>query len=134
MPKAITDNELRKISIEIKRLGPNSEFGWDAICLLSEKILGYRPTRQALSRKLILKKAYEDKGKELKALARKVGGLTRETKLNSALRNEKLLAENKALLDQLTEQAEVINRIIYNATRLGMKKGQLLATLPKIYK
>ncbi len=134
MAKAITSTELRKIAIEIASWPLNVSFSWDEICSKSEKILGYTPTRQALSNKAIVKNAYKDKSKELKALASKVNGLKSETKLSSALRNERLLAENKALLAQLTEQAELMNRMIFNATRLGLKKDQILSPLPKLYK
>lgn len=134
MAKAITPTELRKISIDIASWTVNEKFDWAAICQKAEKILGYKPTRQALSNKPTVRKAYNDKNKELKALATKVGALKSETKLSSAIRNDKLLAENKALLAQLSDQAETINRIIFNASRLGLKKDQLLAPLPKIYK
>jgi hypothetical protein len=134
MAKGITSTELRKICIEINNWPVKASFGWNEICQKSENILGYRPSRQALSNKPIIKKSYRDKSREFRALARKLGGLKSESKLSSAIRNDVLLAENKALLDQLSAQAELMNRMIYNATRLGIKKDQLLAALPKLYK
>lgn len=134
MAKPITQAELRKISMEIANWSINTDFGWIEICQRSKKILGYIPTRQALSNKSIVKKAYNDKSKEFRTLALKVKGLKSQTKLSSALHNERLLSENKILLAQLSEHAELLNRIIFNATRLGLKKDQLLAPLPKIYK
>ncbi len=66
MPSPITDKHLQHIAALIRNWPANESITWDAICDASEMIIGYKPTRQALSKKPILTNAYKTKKAELK--------------------------------------------------------------------
>lgn len=132
MPRAITNQDVRSI-IEMIRNWPKSEpFKWESICIGSQSILGYKPTRQALHKKPALMNAYQVKKKQLTLAKNKLSEVTRpRTTLEAMERIIKLQDENDQLKAEIAKMAEIAQRFIYNATVQGLKREQLMRPLEK---
>lgn len=132
MTKAITQLELNKLAKMIREWSENDAFNWNNICLGSRNIIGYTPTRQALSGKPILKNAYLVKKTQLKLALNKFQDVPRPQSILDAVKKiSRLQNENEALKEELSKMAELANRFIYNASIHGLSKAQLTAPLPK---
>lgn len=108
------------------------EFNWNNICIVSKSILGYVPTRQALSGKLVLKNAYQIKKKQRRDAIAKVEGILRPKSMLDAMdKIARLQQENDALRAELGNMAEVAQRFIYNASIAGLSQQRLMEPLPK---
>ncbi|MWJ28580.1 hypothetical protein GPM19_10240 [Halomonas sp. ZH2S] len=133
MPKAITDSQLNKMAKMIRDWPQEEAFNWDNICTASKSILGYAPTRQALSGKLILKNAYLAKKKQRKDAIAKAEGAPRPQSMPDAMKKiARLQQENDALRSELEKMAEVAQRFIYHASIAGLSQQKLMAPLPKV--
>lgn len=132
MPKAITQTELNKIAKMIREWPQEDAFKWDNICAGSKSVLGYIPTRQALSAKPLLKNAYTVKKAQRKVALDKFKGVPKPQSMLDAMKKiARLQQENDALRAELAQMAEVANRFIYNASIAGLSRGKLMAPLPK---
>lgn len=133
MPKAITDSQQKKIAKMIRDWPQEEAFNWNNICTASRSILGYVPTRQALSAKLMLKNAYQVKKKQQKDAIAKVEGVPRPQSMLDAMdKIARLQKENDALRAEVANMAEIAQRFIYNASIAGLSQQRLMEPLPKI--
>lgn len=133
MAKAITDAQLKSIAKMIRDWPQEHAFNWDNICVASKSIIGYTPTRQALSGKPIVKNAYLTKKKLRRDALARTKGIPRPQSMPDAInRIMRLQQENDALKAELEKMAEVAQRFIYNASMHGLPKQKLMAPLPKI--
>ncbi len=134
MAKAITQTELNKIAKMIREWSDEDKFNWENICLGSKNIIGYIPTRQALSGKPILKHAYLIKRKNKKTALEQFENIPRPQSIVSAMKKiGTLQAENNALRLEIAVMSELANIFIYNASIKGLSYESLTAPLPKKY-
>jgi len=132
MPKAITQSQLNKIARMIREWPEQDAFNWENICEGSKPILGFKPTRQALSAKPVLKNAYSVKKAQLKQAINKFKDVPRPQSILDAMNKiARLRQENDALRAELNKMAEVAQRFIYNASIAGLSNERLMAPLPK---
>jgi len=132
VPKTITDSQLNKMAKMIRDWPEKEVFNWNNICTASRSILGYTPTRQALSRKLMLKNAYQIKKKHRKNALDKVEGVPRPQSMLDAIdKIARLQQENDALRAEVAQMAEIAQRFIYNASIAGLSQQKLMSPLPK---
>ncbi|MGV2930280.1 hypothetical protein ACE3G8_04215 [Vreelandella venusta] len=132
MSKTITTLKLNKMAKMIRDWPEKEEFNWNNICIASKSILGYVPTRQALSGKLMLKNAYQIKKKQRRDAIAKVEGILRPKSMLDAMdKIARLQQENDALRAELGKMAEVAQRFIYNASIAGLSQQRLMEPLPK---
>lgn len=132
MPKAITQPQLNKIAGMIREWPEEDAFNWVNICEGSKSILGFKPTRQALSGKPMLKNAYSVKKAHLKQAVNKFKDVPRPQSILDAMNKiARLQQENDALRVELNKMAEVAQRFIYNASTAGLSNERLMAPLPK---
>lgn len=132
MPKAITESDV-KLIVEMIRHWPKQEkLKWENICLGSQTIIGYKPTRQALDKKTAIASAYEIKKKQLRFEADKLSSVARPRSISGAMEKiAKLEAENAQLKGELSKMAEIARRFIYNASVKGLTRQQLTKPLPE---
>ncbi|HEH9397840.1 hypothetical protein [Aeromonas tecta] len=132
MPSPITAKHLHHI-VDIIRDWPKDEsLTWDNICNASEVVIGYKPTRQALSKKAILTNAYKTKKGELKAKRLAVAGVPTPKSMPAAIEQiSRLKQENIQLRQELTRMAETAQRFIHNASLHGLTPAHLMKQLPK---
>lgn len=110
--------------------GWQGKLTWDLLVDALEKRIGFKTTRQAMSRNEEIKEAFNDRKKSLSTTG---SFRSRPQSLKIAADRldrkeaviERLTKENQRLL----EQFEVW---LYNATKHGMTKEQLNAAMPKI--
>lgn len=132
MPNAFTQKEIKSITSIIRDWPLTEKLTWDSICESSQIILGFKPTRQALSGKQIIANAYKIRKLEIAS----------DNKLKNALPLPKSLAaaaiqiynlqeENRKLRKELSTMAEAAETFIHNAT-LHMTHAQLTKKPPKI--
>jgi hypothetical protein len=103
---------------------------WDAICTVSEAVVGKKPTRQSLNANKQIKEAYSAKKKGLKVHGPRT---PKPVSLNAAAERiarqqgeiDSLKVKNSALLEQF-----VIWQ--YNSYKHGVKEHQLNEPLPRI--
>lgn len=132
MPKTITTSQLNKIAKMIRDWPEKEPFNWINICIASKSILGYAPTRQALSGKLVLKNAYKIKKIQKKNEIAKITDIPRPKSMLDAINKiARLQQENDTLRAELGKMAEVAQRIIYNASIAGLSHQKLMEPLPK---
>lgn len=133
MSKTITDPQLNRIAKMIRDWPQEEAFNWNNICIVSKSILGYAPTRQALSKKPILKNAYLVKKNKLRDAVAKIKEVPRPQSMLDAMNKiSRLQQENEALRNELGKMAEVAQRFIYNAGIAGISEQTLMKSLPKI--
>lgn len=133
MPKAITQTQMNKIAKMIREWPHDDAFNWQNICVGSKTVLGYVPTRQALSAKPILKNAYVVKKKQRKDALERFRDVPRPQSMLEAMRKiDRLQSENETLRAEVTRMAEVAQRFIANASLAGLSAERLMAPLPKI--
>lgn len=131
MPKAITDSDVRLIAKMIRNWPNTEKLTWENICTGSESILGYKPSRQALDKKLPIDKAYEVKKKQIRSEVDKLNNIARpRSTLDAMERLARLEAENAQLRAELQKMAEVAQRFIYNASIAGLTREKLMRPLP----
>jgi hypothetical protein len=134
MPKAITQTQLNKIARMIREWSEEDALNWENICAGANSILGFKPTRQALSAKPMLKNAYSVKKAQLKEAVNTFKDVPRPQSILDAMKKiDRLQQENDALRAELNKMAEVAQRFIYNASIAGLSKERLMATLPKTH-
>lgn len=136
MPKVITGLHERKIAHMIRNWPTEHALDWKAVCIGAQGILGWKipPTRQALNNKVAVKVAFKAKKAHLKSEKQKLYGIARpRTTLDAMKKINRLQAENDALKMELTQMAEVANRLIYNATLAGLTRERLMAPLPTVH-
>lgn len=132
MPKAITQTELNKVARMIREWPEEDAFNWENICEGSKSILKFRPTRQALSAKPMLKNAYSVKKSQLKEATDKFSDVPRPQSILDAMNKiARLQQENDALRAELNKMAEIAQHFIYNASLAGLGKDKLMSPLPK---
>jgi len=132
MPKAITEKQIKKIAEMIRDWPENERFNWNNICVSAKTILGYAPTRQALSKKVVLKIAYQTKKKQRNDAASKLEGIPRPQSIQDAINKiTRLQQENDTLRAELDKMAELAQRFIYNASIAGLSQQRLMEPLPK---
>ncbi|ROZ79945.1 hypothetical protein EF096_19455 [Pseudomonas neustonica] len=133
MSKTITDSQLNKIAKMIRNWPQEEAFNWNNICTASKSFLSYVPTRQALSKKPIVKNAYHVKKEELRKAITMVKDVPRPQSMLDAMNKiERLQRENDALRSELAKMAEIAQRFIYNASIAGISQQRLMAPLPKV--
>lgn len=133
MSKTITDSQLNRMAKMIRDWPTVEAFNWNNICIASKSILGYTPTRQALSKKPILKNAYLVKKNQLRDAVAKIIEVPRPQSILDAMNKiARLQQENEALRDELGKMAEIAQRFIYNAGIAGISQQRLMEQLPKI--
>jgi hypothetical protein len=133
MSKSITDSQLNKMAMMIRNWPQNEAFNWNNICAVSKSILGYAPTRQALSKKPILKNAYQVKKNQRKDAVAQIKDVPRPQSMLDAMNKiARLQQENDALRAELAKMAEVAQRFIYNAGIAGISQQRLMEPLPKV--
>ncbi|MDI2146174.1 hypothetical protein KBJ94_29435 [Pseudomonas sp. ITA] len=135
MPKTITELHERKIAQMIRNWPDGHTLDWNAVCVGAQGILGWErpPTRQALDKKMAIKVAYKAKKRQLKAEQTKLEGIPRPRSTLDAMKKiTRLQTENEALKAELSQMAEMANRLIYNATLAGLSRERLMAPLPTI--
>jgi hypothetical protein len=131
MPKEITHAEVIMIAELIREWPKLEPLKWNSICEASQSVLDYVPTRQALNKKPLVKFAYAQKKKQLKAEVARISNVARpKSTLDAMERIARLQDENLALKRELSSMAEVAQRIIYNASIAGMRREKLMAPLP----
>jgi len=132
MPKAITQTQLNKIARMIREWPQEDALNWENICTGAKSVLGFKPTRQALSAKPMLKNAYSVKKAQLREAVNTFKDVPRPQSILDAMKKiERLQQENDALRAELNKMAEVAQRFIYNASIAGLSKEKLMAPLPK---
>ena len=133
MPKAFTQSELNGIARLIREWPQEGAFNWNNICAGAKGILGYAPTRQALSAKPLVKNAYKVKKAQRKGAIEAFKEVPRpQTILDAMKKISRLQQENDLLKSELSRMAEVAQRFIYNASIAGLSRERLMAPLPKI--
>lgn len=133
MPKAITQKEMNEIAAMIREWPQSEPFKWDTICKGVKSILGYVPTRQALSKKPMLANAYKAKKKQQKLEVNRFKNVPRpQSTLDAMQKIARLQEENQLLKSELAKMAEVANRFIYNASLHGLSQAKLMVPLPNI--
>ena len=133
MAKAISESQVNRMAKMIRGWPDQERFNWNNICAASKSILGYEPTRQALSKKPLLKNAYLVKKKDLRDAAANIEDVPRPQSMLDAMNKiARLQKENDALRGDLTKMAEVAQRFIYNAGIAGIYQQRLMEPLPKI--
>jgi len=133
MAKAISESQVNKMAKMIRGWPEQEAFNWNNICAASKSILGYEPTRQALSKKPLLKNAYLVKKKELRDAAAQIEDIPRPQSMLDAMNKiARLQKENDALRAELAKMSEIANRFIYNAGIAGITHQRLMEPLPKI--
>ncbi|HHQ4902857.1 hypothetical protein ACK36U_07920 [Aeromonas veronii] len=132
MPSPITDKHLQHIAALIRNWPTNESITWDAICNASEVIIGYKPTRQALSKKPILTNAYKTKKTELKKKRLALADVSIPKSMPAAVELiAKLRQENLQLKQELSRMAETAQRFIHNASLHNLTPSTLMRALPK---
>ena len=132
MPKAITQTQLNKIARMIREWSEKDALNWENICTGANSVLGFKPTRQALSAKPMLKNAYTVKKAQLKEAVNTFKDVPRPQSILDAMKKiERLQQENDALRAELNKMAEVAQRFIYNASIAGLSNKSLMTPLPK---
>ncbi|WP_434666857.1 hypothetical protein [Aeromonas sp. NJAU223] len=132
MPSPITTKHLQHIVAIIRDWPRDEPLTWDKICDASEVIIGYKPTRQALSKKTMLTNAYKTKKVELKAKRLALAGVPTPKSMPAAIEQiSRLKQENMQLRQELTRMAETAQRFIYNASLRGLTPAYLMRQLPK---
>jgi hypothetical protein len=132
MPKTISAKQLQHITALIRNWPVNEKITWNAICTASKIIIGYVPTRQALSKKAILTNAYKTKKTEFKVKRLALASVPVPKSMPAAVEQiSKLKQENIQLRQELNRIAETAQRFIYNASLYGLTSAQLMKPLPK---
>jgi hypothetical protein len=135
MPKTIAQQHERNIAQMVRNWPSEHALNWNAVCLGAQGILGWEspPTRQALDKKMLIKVAYKSKKQQLRLEKQKLEGIPRPRSTLDAMKKiTRLQAENDSLKAELTKMAEMVNRLIYNATLSGLSRERLMAPLPSI--
>lgn len=133
MAKAITNIQLSKLAKMIRDWPDKEAITWENICTASRSIIGYKPSRQALSAKIILKNAYHTKKKQRKDAAATAADIRcPQSMLDAINKITRLQQENHALRVELEKMAEVAQRFIYNASIAGISQQRLMMPLPKV--
>jgi len=131
MPKAISPTEVKSIAGMIRDWPKSQPFKWEAICAGATSILGYQPTRQALSKKPLLSVAYRQKKQQLKAATEQFKHIPRPQSISDAIeRIAKLQEENDSIKSELSRMAEIANRFIYNSSIAGLARAKLMKPIP----
>lgn len=132
MSSPITAKHIQHIVAIIRSWPTDETLVWDAICNASEIIIGYKPTRQALSKKALLTNAYKTKKKEQKAKKLAFATVPIPKSMPAAVEQiSKLKQENIQLRQELTRMAETAQRFIHNASLHGLTPAHLMKQLPK---
>ncbi|QHQ51944.1 hypothetical protein [Aeromonas media] len=132
MSSPITQKHLQHIAALIRDWPINEQMTWDTICNSSKVIIGYVPTRQALSKKAILTNAYKTKKAELKVKRLALADVPVPKSMPAAVEQiSKLKQENMQLRQELNRMAETAQRFIHNASLHGLTPTQLMKPLPK---
>lgn len=132
MPSPITEKHLQHIAALIRSWPASEHLTWDTICNASEVIIGYTPTRQALSKKAIITNAYKTKKAELKAKRLALADVSAPKSMPAAVEQiSKLKQENMQLKQELSRMAETAQRFIHNASLHGLTPAHLMTPLPK---
>lgn len=135
MPRIITSQHEKKIAMMIRNWLPEDRLDWSSVCIGAQEILGWNtpPTRQALDKKIAIKIAYKSKKTQIKAKAIKLQETPKPRSLSDARnRISRLQDEVLALKAELTNMAEVANRMIYNASLAGLSRDRMMAPLPTV--
>lgn len=126
MPKAITGKELNRIAGMIRDWPKGTPLNWEAICAGSKGILGYVPTRQALSGKTIVSTAYKERKEALRTNKAKLQGRPRPANMAVAM---EIIQQQQEKIEKLektvTIMAEMAQRYIYNASMKGFTRSEL---------
>lgn len=132
MPKAITRSHLLNISEMIREWNYTEKFGWNEVCNASESILGYIPTRQALSKKPILVNSYRNKKQEIRDKLASQSSIPVPKSMPAAVDQiVRLKEENARLRNELSLMAETAQRFIHNASLHGLSHKDLMRPLAK---
>jgi hypothetical protein len=134
MPDPITLTVQKEISRIVREWPHKNELTWKNICLASEFVLGYVPTRQALSNKPIVLAAYRARKSEIHSDLNSLAKISIPKSMPAAIdKILRLTEENEALKAQLSEMAEMANLIIHNAINMhNLTPSKLMAPLPTI--
>lgn len=128
MPKRISRRQIASIVCAIER-SSGKGFTWAKVCSLSEPVLDYLPTRQALCSHVDIKDAYDAKKAESvkNAPTRRGSGSASCYRIIAELRSEKeyLKKREEHLLG-------LIVKLQYNAYKNGMSEAMLNEDLPRI--
>lgn len=132
MSSPITSKHLQHIAALIRDWPINEKMTWDEICNSSKTIIGYVPTRQALSKKAILINSYKTKKTELKVKRLALSNTPVPKSIPAAVEQiSKLKQENVQLKQELTRMAETAQVLINNASLRGLTHEDLKKPLLK---
>lgn len=135
MPKVITDQKTREICRMINSWDNQQKLDWNTICLGAQEILGWNtpPTRQALNKKPTIKIAYQSKKESLRKELERLENQPRpKTIKEGAERISRLESELERLNLINSKLVEMANIMIYNASLAGLKKSDLMKSMPSI--
>lgn len=132
MPSAFTQKEIKLITSVIREWPLTEKLTWDLICESSQLILGFKPTRQALSGKQLIANSYKVRKIEIASNNKLKESLPLPKSLAAAATQiYNLQEENRKLREELATMAEAAETFIHNAT-LHMSHAQLTKKPPKI--
>jgi hypothetical protein len=132
VPKAITDDDVKLIAEMIRHWPKEEQLTWKNICLGSQSILGYKPSRQALDKKTTISIAYHAKKTQIRLQINKLSSVARPRSMLDAMeRIADLEAENDQLKGEIQKMSEIARRFIYNASVKGFTREQLMKPLPE---
>jgi hypothetical protein len=131
MSSPITNKHIKNIAQLIREWSIDENLTWDAICKEAELIIGYVPTRQALSKKPLLTNAYKSRKAEIKARFDTLSTVPTPKSMSAAVDQIiRLKQENERLKTELNMMAETAQRFIHNASLHGLTPAQLMKPLP----
>jgi hypothetical protein len=133
MSSRITKKQLTNLSEMIRGWPTEEKLRWTAICRGAELILGYIPTRQALSNKPIIANAYKVRKAEIKSRHDTLASVPAPKSMPAAIDQiVRLKEENERLKSEINLMAETAQRFIYNASLHGLSKSMLIKPLPRL--
>lgn len=133
MSSPITTKQLGHLSEIIRDWPTEDNLTWDSICLASELVLGYVPTRQALANKAIIINAYKTRKLEIKSRHDILASVPTPKSMPAAIDQIiRLKQENERLKVELSLIAETAQRFIHNASLHGLSREKLMRPLPKL--
>lgn len=132
MPSAFTAKELKAITVIIREWSLYEKLTWGAICIASESVLGFVPTRQAFVGKTLVINAYKIKKAEINSKKSHMASIPLPKSLTSAAEQiARLQEENKRLKAELQLMAETAQIFIHNAALNGLTRDKLIKPIPK---
>ena len=133
MSSAITQKQLTQLAELIRNWPIEAKLQWIPICGQAKKILGYIPSRPALSNKPILANAYKTRKAEIKLRYATLASVPNPKSMPAAVDQIiRLKQENEQLKAEINLMGQTAQLFIHNASLHGLTKEQLTQPLPKL--